>query len=121
MRGGLSREVLEALKRLVEGLEAEGIRVEKVYVFGSRVRGDWLRTSDIDVVIVSRSWSGMRFIDRLDLVERIQWEKDVRPHIEAIPLTPDELRERVERSAVLRDASRYWIEVTKSDLLGDCC
>jgi len=67
MQGGLSREVLEALKRLVEGLEAARVSVDRVYVFGSRVRGGWLRTSDIDAVIVSRSWSGMRFIDRLDL------------------------------------------------------
>jgi len=35
----------------------------------------------------------------------------VRPFIEAIPLTPDEFKERVERSALLRDASKYWIEV----------
>ena len=39
MQGGLSREVLEVLKRLVEGLEAAGVSVDRVYVFGSRVRG----------------------------------------------------------------------------------
>ena len=82
--------------------------MREVYVFGSRVRGDWLKTSDIDVVIVSEDFRGMSFLERLDLVERVQWEEGISPHIEAIPLTPEELRERIERSAVLRDASRYW-------------
>ena len=82
--------------------------MREVYVFGSRVRGDWLKTSDIDVVIVSEDFRDMSFLERLDLVERVQWEEGISPHIEAIPLTPEELRERIERSAVLRDASRYW-------------
>ena len=82
--------------------------MREVYVFGSRVRGDWLKTSDIDVVIVSEDFRGMSFLERLDLVERVQWEEGISPHIEAIPLTPEELRERIEHSVVLRDASRYW-------------
>jgi hypothetical protein len=53
----------------------------------------------------------MPFIKRLDLVNRVQWRAGIRPFIEAIPLTPDELKERVERSAVPRDASRYWMEI----------
>lgn len=85
--------------------------MEAAYVFGSRVRGDWLRTSDIDVVIVSNDFRGMGFLERLELIERIEWEEDITPHIEAIPLTPEELRERLERSAVLRDASRYWVKL----------
>ncbi len=96
------------VERLICALEKRGIRVREVYVFGSRVRGDWLKTSDIDIVIVSDGFRGLRFLDRLELIERVQWEEGITPHIEAIPLTPEELEERVERSAVLRDASRYW-------------
>jgi len=111
MQKGLSSKVVEAIKTLVRGLRSHGVRVERVLVFGSRVRGDWLKTSDIDVVLVSKDWKGMKFTERLDLVEKVQWENNIRIHIEAIPLTPEELEEGTRHSAVLRDASRYWIEL----------
>jgi predicted nucleotidyltransferase len=106
------REVVEAVRKLMKELsEEEGITIGRAYLFGSYAKGSWLRTSDVDLVIVSRGFEGMPFIKRLDLVNRVQWRAGIRPFIEAIPLTPDELKERVERSAVLRDASRYWIEI----------
>jgi predicted nucleotidyltransferase len=103
--------VVEAVRKLMKELSEEEITIERAYLFGSHAKGSWLRTSDVDLVIVSRGFKGMPFIKRLDLVNRVQWRAGIRPFIEAIPLTPDELKERVERSAVLRDASRYWIEI----------
>ena len=99
------------MERLVRGLARRGVRVREVYVFGSRVRGDWLKTSDIDAVLVSDDFEGMSFMERLELVERVQWEENITPHIEAIPLTSSELRERLHSSVVLRDASKYWVRV----------
>lgn len=114
----ISREAVEAIRRLVKELsESEGIAVEKAYLFGSYAKGTWIRTSDVDLVIVSRGFEGMPFLKRLDIVNRAQWRARIRPFIEAIPLTPDELRERVEKSAALRDASRYWIEIPVDDLV----
>ncbi|NOZ89223.1 MAG: nucleotidyltransferase domain-containing protein [Crenarchaeota archaeon] len=95
----------------MEALERRGVRVEEAYVFGSRVRGDALETSDVDAVIVSGSFRGMRFTERLDLVYRVEWEESIEPWVEVIPLTPEELEERLRLSAVLRDASRYWLRV----------
>jgi len=113
----ISQEVLEAVRKLVkELLKNEGIAVERAYLFGSHAKGSWIKTSDVDLVIVSRCFEGMSFLKRLDLVNRVQWRAGIRPFIEAIPLTPDELKERVERSAVLRDASKYWIEIPLNDL-----
>ena len=99
------------VEKLVCALVKRGFRIQEVYVFGSRVRGDWLKTSDIDVVIVSEDFRGLRFLDRLELIEKVQWEEGITPHIEAIPLTPEELEERRQSSVVLRDASRYWVRV----------
>ncbi|MEB3851474.1 MAG: nucleotidyltransferase domain-containing protein [Desulfurococcales archaeon] len=113
-QGGGSRGLADALRaaeRLVEALERRGVRVEAAYLFGSRVRGDWLVSSDVDLVIVSPGFRGLRYLERLDLVERVQWEEGIAPHVEAVPLTPEELAERLRGSAVLRDASRYWVRV----------
>ena len=89
----------------------ERFRIKEAYLFGSFVRGDWLRTSDIDLVIVSEDFEGMAFLNRLDALNKIQWDLGLRHFIEVIPLTPREFLERLQYSAVLRDASKYWIRV----------
>jgi len=104
-------KVLDAIEKLLELLEASGVKVEEAFLFGSYARGDWLKYSDVDLVIVSSSFRGLRYIDRLDLVYRLEWRPGITPWIEVIPLTPEELRSRMESSAVLRDASRYWVRV----------
>jgi len=41
-------------------------------LFGSYVKGSWIKTSDIDLVVVSRDFEGMSFTERLDLINRLQ-------------------------------------------------
>lgn len=54
----IPRNVIEAIRKFVEGLEERGIRVEHVYLYGSYARGTWLKTSDVDLIIVSRDFEG---------------------------------------------------------------
>lgn len=44
---------LELVKKYKAHLTKFGIPVEKVYAFGSRVRGDYRESSDLDVCVVS--------------------------------------------------------------------
>ncbi len=97
----------EAL-RLKQALEARGVKVEAIYLFGSVARGDFRLDSDFDFIIVSRDWEGMPYLERLGILYRL-WSS--RRDATLVPLTPEELRERVEKSLALRDASRYWIRV----------
>ncbi|QGA53692.1 nucleotidyltransferase domain-containing protein [Sulfolobus sp. E5-1-F] len=64
------------------------IKIEDVYVVGSRARGDYLETSDIDLVIISRDFEGLRYIDRLEKLG-----KHLRARIELFAFTPDEWKE----------------------------
>jgi predicted nucleotidyltransferase len=87
------------------------IKISSAYVFGSRVRGDWLKDSDIDLVIVSEDFKNMPLTRRMDIVEEVQWNMRIRPHTEVIPLTSSEFDEKVKSSAVLINASRYWKKI----------
>ncbi|MCS7145911.1 MAG: nucleotidyltransferase domain-containing protein [Nitrososphaerota archaeon] len=104
-------DVLEAVEALVRALSSR-VRVERVLIFGSYARGNWLKTSDLDLIIVSKDFEGMRFGERLDLIGRVCWELGLRPSIEALAYTPEELERKVIESAVVGDASRYWIELS---------
>ncbi|MDK2372917.1 MAG: nucleotidyltransferase domain-containing protein [Candidatus Korarchaeota archaeon] len=84
------------------------IDIEEAYLFGSYARGDWVRESDVDLIIVSSDFRDMKFTERLDLVNEISWRLKITPPLEVIPLTPEELRRG---SVVVDDARRYWIRV----------
>jgi predicted nucleotidyltransferase len=98
----------EWARELAGKLEAQGVRVDRILLFGSIARGDWAEGSDVDLIVVSRDWQGMSMSERLSLLYRL-WDKPMDAHF--VPLTPRELEERVRVSVALRDASQYWVEV----------
>jgi predicted nucleotidyltransferase len=104
-------EILEIVSRLLSALESAGFRVAEAYLFGSYARGDWLKSSDVDLVVVSPDFAGIRWLDRLDLVARLQVRLGLEKWVEVLPYTPEEFEEARRRSAALRDAERYWIRV----------
>ena len=76
-----------------------------------RIREDCLEDSDVDLIIISDDFEGMKFVERLDLVERVQREEGISLHIEALSCTEKEFEEKVKGSAVLMDATEYWVDV----------
>jgi len=104
-------EILRAVDRLLSALEAAGFRVAEAYLFGSYARGDWLVDSDVDLVVVSPDFAGIRWPERLDIAARLQLRLELGRWVEVLPYTPEEFEEARRRSAVLRDAERYWIRV----------
>jgi predicted nucleotidyltransferase len=83
-------EVIRGLKSLKRRL-ARYIRVDRMILFGSRARGDWLLTSDADLIIVSPDFQGRRFVDRSAEVLR-HWRGRV--DLEVFCYTPEEVATR---------------------------
>jgi len=104
------KEILRVIELFLEEL-SKSIRIDQAYLFGSYAKGTWIKTSDVDLVVVSPDFGNMPFTERLDMVNELQWKLNIRPFIEVIPLTPEELEVKLRESAVLRDASKYWIKV----------
>ncbi len=113
------REVLGEVKKLLKEL-SKYIVIDEAYLYGSIVKGAWLKSSDVDVVIVSRDFENMKYIDRLELIYRIEWRIRTKYFIEVIPLTPRELEEKTKYSAILRDAKKYWIKIPLNNKFGEC-
>ncbi|WP_052833876.1 nucleotidyltransferase domain-containing protein [Staphylothermus marinus] len=104
--------ILNAVKELVYSIQREGFRIDRIILFGSYAKGTWLKTSDIDLIIVSRDFKNIPFSKRLDIINKIIFIKNITPFIEVLPYTSEEFYERINKSIVLRDASKYWIELT---------
>lgn len=47
------REIIELLKKFLAALKAEGVNIEKAFLYGSHAKGLATAKSDIDVMLVS--------------------------------------------------------------------
>ncbi len=103
----LPEEIKAELEKLKKNLEARGIRVERLVVFGSRVRGDYLENSDLDVIILSRDWEKISFPRRLQLIQEC-WESKTLG-LDGFGYTPEEF-ERGKSFVLISQAVKEGIE-----------
>lgn len=98
----------ELMARLTALLRRHGLR--EAYVFGSRVRGDYLHRSDLDVIVVDERYEGTRFLQRgMELL--CEWPSGL-PELELFCYTPEEF---ARGSTVIREALKYGVHVVLAD------
>jgi predicted nucleotidyltransferase len=82
------KTVLEIIKKFKEALEATGVRVERIILFGSYANGTQHEWSDIDLVVLSQDFNNVGLWERIKMISKaicIVFEP-----IQAIPMTPEE-------------------------------
>lgn len=81
---------------------------QKVILFGSRARGDWLEESDYDFVVVSERFQGVHFVSRpVELYK--YWHGH--PGVELLCYTPEEFDRKRRQITIVREAVREGIEL----------
>ena len=102
----MDKKSIEVAKKIKETLEKKGIKVEKIILFGSRVRDDYLRDSDYDFIVISRDFEGISIFKRIEMV------LDIKENIDVICLTPEEFeREKKFLGSVVAYALREGVEL----------
>ncbi len=81
--------ILAKLRELTPALQAQG--VIRLFVFGSRVRGDHRPDSDLDLLVETTSYEATPKFDLLKVMHLIEDEIGVWPHV----MTPSELTPRI--------------------------
>lgn len=87
----------------------EQFNPERVLLFGSRARGDALRESDLDVIIVSASFDGTAWIERPAMVLRAM-PTQAAP-IEVLCYTPEEFARKREQLGIVRAAVEDGVDL----------
>ena len=82
--------VEKLLKRLAAEIEAQGIRVDMMYLFGSRVGREARADSDIDVAVISPDFRGAAMPIWIQVM-RTCFRVD--PRIEPVLYAPEEFRD----------------------------
>ena len=104
--GSLTRE------RLIEEIRAfmRRARVGEVWLYGSWARGDQREWSDVDLMLISPRFRGVRFIDRLSALYD-HWEL-LNPYAELLAYTPEEFERARGGLGIEREAARTGIRIT---------
>lgn len=86
----------------------EEVGAQKVILFGSRARGDWLKESDYDFLVVADCFQDVPFSLRPAGLYR-HWKG--RPGIELLCYTPREFERKRRQITIVREAVREGIEL----------
>ena len=99
------REIRDFLRKVEERFEPN-----KIILFGSRARGDYLKASDYDLIVVSSSFRGIHFLDRLTMLFEL-WDYDF--DLDILAYTPEEFEEKKNEIGVVNEAVKEGIELLK--------
>lgn len=83
--------------------------IQKAIFFGSRARGDYLKDSDYDIILVSPDFENIFFTQRIAQMY-IFW-KHYPLEIEPICYTPKEFKIKSKEHGIVRQAIREGIEL----------
>jgi predicted nucleotidyltransferase len=99
----LEQSVLMSVRNYLAVLNSKGITIERAVVFGSRVRGQANDWSDIDLLVISPQFDGMKDRNAVNLLWRVAARTDSR--IEPIPCGSRQWRDD-DSSAIIEIARR---------------
>ena len=98
----IPNKVTRIIKKYLLEIEKNNIRLDEAYLFGSYAKGNYNDWSDIDIVIVSDSFTGNRFMDK-EKIRRIKTKVDF--NISPFPIrTSDFSKDNLFINEILQDA-----------------
>jgi predicted nucleotidyltransferase len=86
----MDKKITKTLKEFKSALEAAGIKVDRIILFGSYATGNATEGSDIDVAVISEDFKGMNLIKRLETIGLALAKARIMEPIEAIGYTKKE-------------------------------
>ncbi len=84
--------VLTTVKKFKNALESSNIRVDQLILFGSQAEGTAREDSDIDLVVISSSFTNKSYWERINILSDAIYQ--VFAPIEASAFTPDEWKSK---------------------------
>jgi predicted nucleotidyltransferase len=86
----------------------ESFDPEFVLLFGSRARKDELKGSDFDILVVSKKFEGIHFLQRISMLYQL-WDYDY--DLDVLGYTPEEFRRKKEEVGIVRQAVKEGVKV----------
>lgn len=101
----MGRERVKEIENFLKKVKRE-FRPDLILLFGSRARGDHLKYSDYDLLIVSEKFRGIHFLERIYQVLEL-WDYDW--DVDILPYTPEEFQKKKNQIGIVNQAVREGI------------
>jgi len=96
----MDRKTISKVKKLFKKLE-KNIKIEKAFVFGSRVKGNFLEYSDLDLIVISKDFEGKDFFERTKYFYK-NWDWEI--PLEVFCYTPSEFEKKKRQVCLVKEA-----------------
>jgi uncharacterized protein len=103
--GAVHQEVLEVMNNYVNRLKQQ-IPVEKAILFGSYVKGNYSKDSDVDLAVFSPAFESMTRVDGLTflLMQALSYRIDIQPQ-------PYTMKDYIEHIGLVDEIIKTGIEI----------
>lgn len=92
----MDKKITKTLEKFKSALQAQGIKVSRIILFGSCASAKAKEGSDIDVAVVSENFKDMNLLKRLELIGLALAKARITEPIEALGYTEEELASKGE-------------------------
>jgi predicted nucleotidyltransferase len=93
------------IQSYIRNVQKNGIEIERAILYGSYARGNASEFSDIDFALISRNFTGNRFIDRQRI---IPLRRQIDERLEPMPFLPEDFHEG---NPLAADIMEHGIEI----------
>ncbi len=95
-----NKRVISELNQFIKKINRT-YKIERAILFGSRSRNDWLYTSDVDVMIISKLFKNIPFTERMSKTLHF-WKLPL--DLEVICYTPEEFEQKRKQIGIVQQA-----------------
>lgn len=95
-----TKKIISELKKIKNKIN-KTYKIDKMLLFGSRAKGEELLTSDVDIIVISKDFSKVKFKKRPDIFIE-SWKLPV--DIEVICYSPEEFKRKQKEFGLVREA-----------------
>lgn len=95
----------ERIRNFIEKIK-DKFEPELILLFGSRARGNALKSSDYDIIVVSREFEKMDFRERIIKVYELVTEP---LNVDVLCYTPEEFKEKKKQITMIKKAAEEGI------------
>lgn len=96
------KDILDILRQFKALLECHKVHVDRLILFGSWAQGTQQEGSDIDVVVISKDFSGKDYWGRISIISDVIYQ--LLAPIQAVAMTPQEWESK---ESPIYDVARY--------------
>ena len=86
----MDKTVIDAVSKFKQALLRQGLKVNRVILYGSQATGKAKEHSDIDIVVISDDFKGMNILERLETIGLAMAKARIMEPIEPLGYTEEE-------------------------------